>query len=111
MIIAVPGDDGAMDPVLTPPMAAQSAVLVPEGEQAVGGHRDRLDRAAAWGVPAHVTVPYPFGAPSAITAAVIAGVADAVGSASAFDGEFAATAWLVRRLSGWRHGLMSRSGR
>ena len=76
-------------------MAAQSAVLipVPEAEQAVGGHRDRLDRAAAWGVPAHVTVLYPFVAPSAITAAVIAGVADAVGSVSAFDCEFAATAW------------------
>jgi hypothetical protein len=32
MIIAAPGDDGAMDPVLTPPMAAQSAVLVPVPE-------------------------------------------------------------------------------
>jgi 2'-5' RNA ligase superfamily protein len=84
-----------MDPVLIPPMAPQSAVLVavPEAEQAVGGHRDRLDRAAAWGVPAHVTVLYPFVAPSAITAAVVAGVAGAVGSVRAFGCEFAATAW------------------
>jgi hypothetical protein len=74
-----------MDSVLIAPMAAESAVLVPvpEAERAVGGHRDRLDRAAAWGVPAHVTVPYPFVAPPAITATVIAGLADAVGTATA----------------------------
>jgi len=81
-------------------MAAQSAVLVPvpEAEQAAGGHRGRLDRAAAWGVPAHVTVLYPFVAPSAITAAVVAGLADAVGSVGAFDCEFAATAWFGREV-------------
>ena len=74
-----------MDSVLIAPMAAESAVLVPvpEAERAVGGHRDRLDRAAAWGVPAHVTVLYPFVAPPAITATVIAGLADAVGTATA----------------------------
>jgi 2'-5' RNA ligase len=84
-----------MDLVLIPPMAAQSAVLVPvpEAERAVGGHRGRLDRAATWGVPAHVTVLYPFVPPSEISAAVIAGIAGAVGSVSAFDCEFAATAW------------------
>jgi hypothetical protein len=84
-----------MGPVLIPAMAAESAVLVPvpEAERAVGGHRDRLDRAAAWGVPAHVTVLYPFVPPSAISAAVIADLADAVGSVGAFDCEFAATAW------------------
>lgn len=84
-----------MDPVLIPPMAAESAVLVPvpEAEPAVGGHRDRLDPAAAWGVPAHVTVLYPFVAPAAITATVIADLAGAVGSVSAFGCEFAATAW------------------
>jgi hypothetical protein len=55
-------------------MAAQSAVLVPapEAEPAVSHHRARLDRAAAWGVPAHVTILYPFVAPSAITAATMA---------------------------------------
>lgn len=74
---------------------AESAVLVPvpEAEPIVSGHRDRLDRAAAWGVPAHVTVLYPFLAPSAISAAVIAGLAEAVGSVSTFACEFAATRW------------------
>ena len=42
--------------------AAESAVLVPvpEAERAVSRHRARLDGAAARGVPAHVTVLYPF---------------------------------------------------
>jgi hypothetical protein len=35
------------------------------GEPAVSRHRARLDRAAAWGVPAHVTILYPFVTPSA----------------------------------------------
>ena len=84
-----------MDPALIAAMAAESAVLVPipEAEQAVSAHRGRLDRAAAWGVPAHVTVLYPFVPPPAITAAVIAGLAGAVGSVSTFSCEFAATAW------------------
>jgi hypothetical protein len=45
-----------------------------------------------------VSVLYPFVAPSAITAAVIAGVAGAVGSVSAFDCEFAATAWFCQKV-------------
>ncbi|WP_433290852.1 2'-5' RNA ligase family protein [Actinoplanes sp. CA-030573] len=42
--------------------ATRSALIVPipEAEPAVAKHRDRLDLAAAWGVPAHVTVLYPF---------------------------------------------------
>jgi len=81
----------------TPPtlLIPQSAVLVPvpEAELVVGHHRDRLDRAAVRGVPAHVTVLYPFVPPLAINAAVIARLADAVGSVSAFGCEFATTAW------------------
>jgi 2'-5' RNA ligase superfamily len=84
-----------MDPALTTPMATDGAVLVPvpEAEHAVGSHRGRLDHAAAWGVPAHVTVLYPFVPPPAITTAVIANLAKAVGSVSAFGCEFAAIAW------------------
>ncbi|MEV6495245.1 2'-5' RNA ligase family protein [Actinoplanes sp. NPDC051633] len=35
-------------------------VVVPEAEEAVGRHRARLDRAARWNVPAHITVLFPF---------------------------------------------------
>jgi hypothetical protein len=57
-----------MNPALIPATAAESAVLVPvpEAERGVSGHRNRLDRAAVWGVPAHVTVLYPFVPPPAV---------------------------------------------
>ncbi|HCU94303.1 MAG TPA: hypothetical protein DHU96_16930 [Actinobacteria bacterium] len=84
-----------MDPVPPAPLTSESAVLipVPEAEQIVGHHRARLDQAATLGVPAHVTVLYPFVAPSAITAATIGVLAEAVASVRAFDCEFHATAW------------------
>jgi 2'-5' RNA ligase len=56
-------------------------VPIPEAEPVVAVHRDRLDRAAAWGVPAHVTVLYPFLVPADIdehTIAVLRRLAAAV---------------------------------
>ncbi len=84
-----------MNSVSPSSVSLESAVLVPvpEAELAVGRHRHRLDRAATWGVPAHVTILFPFVAPSAITSATITALADAVGSVTAFDCEFPATAW------------------
>jgi len=84
-----------MEPVMPAPMAAQSAVLVPvpEAEPAVSRHRARLDRAAAWGVPAHVTILYPFAPPLAITAATTAALAAAAAPVRAFDCRFPATGW------------------
>ena len=80
---------------MTVPTAAQSAVLVPvpEAERAVSRHRTRLDRAAAWGVPAHVTILYPFVAPAAMTAATMAALAGAVATVRAFDCRFPAIGW------------------
>jgi hypothetical protein len=45
-------------------------VLVPEAETLVKPFRDRYDPSAAVGVPAHITVLYPFKPPREITAAV-----------------------------------------
>ncbi|MEU4689353.1 2'-5' RNA ligase family protein [Actinoplanes sp. NPDC023714] len=52
----------------------QSALIVPipEAEPAVAGLRDRLDAAAAWGIPAHITVLYPFLPPAQLTPSVLA---------------------------------------
>jgi 2'-5' RNA ligase len=47
-------------------------VVVPEAELAVGRHRARLDRSARDGVPAHLTVLYPFLRPASIDAPVLA---------------------------------------
>ena len=54
--------------------ATQSAVIVaiPEAEAAVAALRLRLDPAAAWGVPAHVTVLYPFLPPDEIDGRALA---------------------------------------
>ena len=43
-------------------MTGESALLVavPAAEPAVAAHRSRLDTSAAVGVPAHITVLYPF---------------------------------------------------
>jgi hypothetical protein len=75
--------------------AGESAVLVPvpEAERVVSPHRARLDGAAALGVPAHVTVLYPFVPPPAITSSVLDALAAAVASVGAFGCEFGDTAW------------------
>jgi 2'-5' RNA ligase superfamily len=73
----------------------ESAVLVqvPEAERVVSPHRSRLDGAAALGVPAHVTVLFPFVPPAAITPAVVDALAVAVASVDAFDCEFGGPSW------------------
>jgi 2'-5' RNA ligase superfamily len=78
-----------------PTMASQSAVLVPvpEAERVVSPHRSRLDGAAALGVPAHVTVLFPFVPPTAITPAVTDALAAAVASVGAFGCEFGGPSW------------------
>jgi 2'-5' RNA ligase len=63
----VPVSDGA---------APESALLVPvpEAEPCVRRHRFRYDSVALRGVPAHITVLYPFVPPRAITDATLASV-------------------------------------
>ncbi len=72
----------------------ESAVIValPEAAGAVAATRQRLDPAAARGVPAHITVLYPFLPPERIDQAVLA----AVGAAVATVPRFAVTLSEVR---------------
>jgi hypothetical protein len=63
---------------------------VPAAEPAVGVRRATLDRAAGWGVPAHVTVLFPFAAPSA---EVDAALSPLVASVPAFTVRFAEVRW------------------
>ena len=46
--------------------ATETALLVevPAADAAVARHREILDLAAGWGVPAHLTVLYPFVPPA-----------------------------------------------
>lgn len=45
---------------MTAPFEAGLIVPVPEAEPLVGEYRQRYDRSAALGVPAHITINYPF---------------------------------------------------
>lgn len=66
---------------------------VPEADLVVNEYRQRLDRAAVWGVPAHVTVIYPFAPPATVDDGVVARLTAAVASVRAFDCTFATTSW------------------
>lgn len=82
-------------PTADAPAPTQTAVIapVPEADSVVGAHRQNLDAAAAWGVPAHVTVLYPFIEPMLVDESVIAALTMAVASVSAFDCHFKNTQW------------------
>lgn len=60
--------------------ATKTAIVapIPEVEPVVGSYRRALDHTAAWPVPAHVTVLYPFVAPAQITQSVLDDVAAGV---------------------------------
>ena len=82
---------------------AQSAfiVRVPEAEALVGGLRERFDPSARQGVPAHITVLYPFMSPELLSEQVLAGVRQALLPMQPFEfqlpkiGRFSATTYLT----------------
>jgi 2'-5' RNA ligase len=75
--------------------ATQTALIVavPEAEAAVGRWRALLDPAASWGVPAHVTVLYPFVAPDQVTEAVLEQLAGVAAAFPRFRVTFGRVAW------------------
>jgi 2'-5' RNA ligase len=68
-------------------------VSVPAAEPLVGRHRKRLDRAAAWGVPAHVTILYPFVPPPALDDDVLVRLSAAIRSVPRFEARWVAPRW------------------
>ena len=82
------------DPTPVPARGQESALLVvvPAAEPAVGEHRARLDPSARDGVPAHLTVLYPFLPPALIDDAVLA-------SLTALFAAFPAFAFTLDRVS------------
>ena len=58
---------------------------VPAAEPAVGQHRARLDEAARDGVPAHITVLYPFLPPAKISERLLARLRDLFAGFGAFE--------------------------
>src|SRR3954451_8723260 len=97
---SVPGSSGGRaaaraDRVRNMDGAAQSALIVTiaQAEEAVALHRAQLDDAAAFGIPAHVTVLFPFMPPSEIDARVVAALAAAISTVEKFDVDFESTGW------------------
>lgn len=82
--------DGAMTPT-------QIALIVPvpEAEDTVGPFRMSLDRSASWGVPAHVTVLYPFLPPDRVSDDVLAAIAEIVQAVPRFDLTLAHIDWFA----------------
>lgn len=68
-------------------------VVCPEVEPVVRHHRRRYDAAARVGVPAHVTVLYPFVAPAEVTRVVRERAAAVAAAAAPFDLVLRRTAW------------------
>ena len=80
------------DPTPTvPPRRTAVIVPVPEAEPVVARHRATLDAAAGWGVPAHVTVLFPFAPPEQLAAALIGALAATVAGVPAFGCAFRRT--------------------
>ena len=88
---------------LGPLSTSESAliVVVPEAEALVSDLRLRYDEPARLGVPAHVTLLFPFMAPSELSPAVVATLAGLFASIQGFAfrlgsvGRFAATSYLA----------------
>lgn len=76
-------------------MRLQSAVIVPvaAAEPVVASYRRDLDRAASWGVPAHVTIVFPFAPGDELTPALVERLARVVARVPAFDLVLDRCAW------------------
>jgi hypothetical protein len=68
-------------------------VEIPEAEPVVGRFRERLDPGARLGVPAHVTVLFPFIPPARLDEAVLGQLADLFAAVPRFSFRLAATRW------------------
>ena len=75
--------------------SVETAVIVPipDAEAIVADHRRRLDPAATWGVPAHVTVLFPFVPPAELDEEVLSRLAVAIHSVSTFTCVFERVEW------------------
>ncbi len=84
-----------LSPASDAPPPTQTAVIVPvpDADVLVDEHRRHLDMAASWGVPAHVSVLYPFVEPTEVDGHVVATLAAVFASVAAFDCRFSRTRW------------------
>jgi len=75
------------------PTSSALVVLAPEAEPSVGAHRLALDPSAPRGVPAHLTVLFPFVAPASIDEEVMALLREVIGGVGRFTATLSRTGW------------------
>ena len=80
-------------PVASPGSQSVLLVEVPEAEPAVARHRGRLDANAPLGIPAHVTVLFPFMPPEVIGPPVLGDLGRLFAGVRRFRFELARTGW------------------
>ena len=68
-------------------------IEVPEAEPAVRDHRERLDASAPLGIPAHITILFPFMPPETIDAGTFAGLGKLFAEVSRFRFSLDHTDW------------------
>ena len=68
-------------------------IEVIEAKSAVAAWRERLDPQAALGVPAHITILFPFAAPDRLDASLIATLRRLIADVPSFGFQLARTAW------------------
>ena len=81
------------EPFVSEPERTALLVRCPEAERVVGDHRALYDAAARVGVPAHITVLYPFVDPGHINAQVVERVGEIAADTAPFDLVLRRTAW------------------
>jgi 2'-5' RNA ligase len=77
------------------PNLSAVVVPVPEAEPRVGALRAELDPSAALGVPAHVTIMFPFVPPADIDDGVLAALREVFAAAPAFEVGFSRIGWFT----------------
>lgn len=87
----------ATDP---PPRPRRSALIVtvPRAEALVGRWRAELDATAGQGVPAHVTVLFPFAPAADLDRRVLAGLTGLLAAVAPFEARLERTAWFDDRV-------------
>jgi len=78
----------------------QTALIIPipQAEPAVADLRARFDRSFTWGVPAHVTICFPFLPPAEINQAVLTAVRETVRTVPRFELTLTGPAWFGDRV-------------
>ncbi|WP_022886538.1 2'-5' RNA ligase family protein [Glaciibacter superstes] len=83
---------------------AESAIVVefPSLDEHVDSYRNQLDPSRAWGMPAHVTLLYPFVAPSDLNEEFLGRVESSLAGVTPFDVSFFEVKWFGDQVV-WLH--------